>query len=230
MDRKILHVEDDWSNRQLVEEALRPEGYVVKSVGTVRDAVASLAREVFDLVLLDVMLPDGDGFSLCREIRKKTSIPIVMMTARSELDDVVAGLDVGADDYIVKPFHVRTLIARVRAQLRRSTELNLPASERPIVIGELTIDPGVRDAIVGGSPARLTPKEFELLYYLGKQRGRAASKDTVTYQIWGDEEDRSEKILAVYIRHLREKIEPNPETPRYLHTIRGFGYRLADEP
>ena len=230
MNRKILLVEDELRNRLLVEEALRPDGYVVKSVGTVRDATVMLARESFDLVLLDVMLPDGDGFTLCRDIRQKSRVPIIMMTAKADASDVVAGLELGADDYIVKPFHVKTAVARVRAQLRRATELNSPSVEdNAIVTGDLKIDPAVRDALVGGVPARLTPKEFDLLYFLGQRKGRAVSKDALIQHLWGDEEDRSERILAVYVRHLREKIESEPETPRYLHTLRGFGYRLADD-
>lgn len=229
MTRKILLVEDELRNRHLVEEALRPDGYIVNSVGTVRDAMTAFARDQFDLVLLDVMLPDGDGFALCREIRQRSRVPIIMMTAKADASDVVAGLELGADDYIVKPFHVRTAVARIRAQLRRATEFNAPADEQAIRIGELTIDPALRDAVVQGVPARLTPKEFELLQLLAHQKGRAVSKDTLIQQLWDDDAERSDSILAVYVRHLREKIEPAPEAPRYLHTIRGYGYRLADD-
>jgi DNA-binding response OmpR family regulator len=231
MTRKILLVEDELRNRLLVEEALRPDGYIVHSVGSVRDALLAFARDTFDLVLLDVMLPDGDGFSLCREIRQKSHVPIIMMTAKADASDVVAGLELGADDYIVKPFHVRTAVARVRAQLRRATELNSPVEEdAAITTGALKIDPAVRDALVDGVPARLTPKEFDLLYFLGTRKGRAVSKDALIQHLWGDDEDRSERILAVYVRHLREKIESEPESPRYLQTLRGFGYRLSDDP
>jgi len=230
MSQKILLVEDEFRNRQLVEEALHPEGYLVKSVGTVRDAKASLAREAFDLILLDVNLPDGDGFALCRDIRQQLNTPIIMMTARGDTSDVVAGLELGADDYIVKPFHVRTAVARIRAQLRRATELSGPPGEHAITIGEITIDPASRDARVNGSPAHLTQKEFQLLWFLAARRGRAVRKDSILHEVWGDEEERSDKLLAVYVRHLREKIEEQPENPRYLHTLRGFGYRLADEP
>jgi DNA-binding response OmpR family regulator len=231
MSQKILLVEDELRNRQLVEEALHPEGYVVKSVGTVRDAKSSLARETFDLILLDVNLPDGDGFALCRDIRRQQNTPIIMMTARGDTSDIVAGLELGADDYIVKPFHVKTAVARIRAQLRRANELSASApGEQAITVGEIIIDPATRDARINGTPAHLTQKEFQLLWFLAARRGRAVKKDSILHEVWGEEEERSDKLLAVYVRHLREKIEEQPENPRYLHTLRGFGYRLADEP
>lgn len=229
MNRKILLVEDELLNRKLVEEVLRPEGFDVRSVGTVRDALAEFGRDKFDLVLLDLVLPDGDGFSLCRAIRQKNRVPIVMMSSRSDASDVVAGLELGADDYIVKPFHPRTAVARIRAQLRRATELNAPIEEPAIAVGELTIDGGVRDALVNGVSAHLTPKEFELLKFLAERKGRAVAKEALVQHLWGEDEDRSDRILAVYVRHLREKIEAAPDAPRYLHTVRGYGYRLADE-
>jgi DNA-binding response OmpR family regulator len=229
MGRKILLVEDELINRKLVEEVLRPEGFDVRSVGTVRDAVGEFAREQYDLILLDLVLPDGDGFSFCRSIRQKSRVPIIMMSSRSDASDVVAGLELGADDYIVKPFHPRTAVARIRAQLRRATELNTPFEEASIAVGDLMIDGAVRDAVIHGNPVRLTPKEFELLMFLAERKGRAVAKEALVQHLWGEDEDRSDRILAVYVRHLREKIEPKPDTPRYIHTVRGFGYRLADD-
>lgn len=231
MSRKILVVEDELVNRRLVEETLRPEGFLVKSVGTVRDAIGELNRDHFDLVILDLILPDGDGFALCRTIRQKSAVPIIMMSSRSDASDVVAGLELGADDYIVKPIHPRTAVARVRAHLRRATELNAQGEEQlsSIAVGSLTVDLGMRDVVVGGTPAHLTPKEFELVHFLAQRKGRAVSKDAIIHHLWGEDEDRSDRILAVYVRHVREKIEREPESPRYLHTLRGYGYRLADE-
>lgn len=229
MIRKILLVEDELLNRKLVEEMLRSEGFDVRSVGSVRDALVEFTREKFDLILLDLVLPDGDGFTICRQVREKSAVPIIMMSSRSDASDVVAGLELGADDYIVKPLHPQTAVARIRAQLRRATLLNTPGAERAIVIGELTVDDSLRDARVAGSAARLTPKEFELLRFLAERKGRAVAKEALVQHLWGDEQERSDRILAVYVRHLREKIEPEPDTPRYLHTVRGFGYRLADD-
>jgi DNA-binding response OmpR family regulator len=189
-------------------------------------ARAAIAREPYDLYLLDIVLPDGNGLEMCAIIRQRSQNPIIILTVKGDLHDVVEGLEAGADDYVSKPFRMQEVAARVRAQLRRSQRKD-DAREAAIRVGELVIDRDLRDAVLHGKAVRLSPREFEILELLATRDGRSASRETIIESIWGEQEDLSEKILAVYVRRLRLKIEENPEQPRYLHTVRGFGYRLA---
>jgi len=224
---RIFVLDDDSLTRRIVEAALTKESFVVHGYGTKAHGVAAAQRDPYDLYLLDVMLPDGDGVDVCRLLRTRTAAPIVMLTSRGDLDDVVVGLEAGADDYIVKPFRVGELVARVRAQLRRAGELNRDRQPDDVLrLGDLSVDRAIRDATVRGERARLSQREFEVLDYLALRHGRNVARDVLMEAVWGSTEEISEKILAVYIRRLRCKIEVDPEAPRHLQTVRGFGYRL----
>jgi DNA-binding response OmpR family regulator len=226
MARRVLVVEDDPVSLHLLKRLLEIENQQVTTASGYHEALRLIEAESFDLFLLDLTLEDGDGLDLCRRIRMRSQTPIMIITSRGESADVVAGLDLGADDYVVKPFNIDVLTARIRAQLRRAPDLRRGEAGEKIRIGQLLIDDGLRDAIVEGSLAGLTNKEFELLMLLARRHGRAIAKEEILDHLF-EGEVRSEKILAVYIRRLRLKIELDPDTPAYLHTVRGFGYRLG---
>jgi len=224
----VLVLDDDSIARRLLETALAKDGFSVQSYGTIAHARAAIAREPFDLYLLDLVLPDGSGLDVCTLIRQRSSGPIMMLTVKGDLSDIVRGLEAGADDYVVKPFRMPEVMARVRAQLRRA-QRDASGSDVAVRVGDVIVDRGLRDALVRGAAVHLSPREFEVLDFLASRVGKNASRGEIIDAIWGDEEDLSEKILAVYVRRLRCKIEDDPDAPQYLHTARGFGYRLSDE-
>jgi DNA-binding response OmpR family regulator len=226
---RILVLDDDSMSRRLLEAALTGEGLAVETFGTLAHASAAALRQPYDLYLLDIVLPDGDGLDLCLQTRQRTQNPIVMLTVKGDLSDVVRGLEMGADDYIVKPFRMPEVVARVRAQLRRTQER---IAVRPMVIraGNIVVDHDTRDASVDGKPARLSPREFEIIDLLAQRLGRNVSRDAIIEMVWSERDDMSEKILAVYVRRLRCKLESDPDNPRYIHTVRGYGYRLGSAP
>ena len=223
---RILVVEDELLTRRMLQELLRAEGMEAMTVGSVAEAVAEVERRRYDLVLLDLLLPDGDGLDACRRIRARHAMPIVIVSTRRELDDRVAGLDTGADDYIIKPFEPREVVARVRAQLRRAQERGRKDGAGVIHAGRLIVDPSRRDAVVDGRPAGLTAKEFELVQLLAARAGRAVARDVLIERLWSEDELASDKNVAVYIRRIRQKIERDPENPEILVTVRGYGYRI----
>jgi DNA-binding response OmpR family regulator len=225
MPAAILVVEDDLLTRRLLQEILEREGWGVSTAGTVAEALAEVGRRGLDLVLLDMVLPDGDGLTVLRRIRERYHMPVVILSTRREIEDRVAGLDTGADDYIGKPFEPRELVARVRAHLRREQQNG--ESDGVIHIGHVAIDTALRDAVVDGKPAGLTRKEFQLLHLLATRRGRAVSREFLMEQLWAEEELASEKNVAVYVRRLRSKIERDPDAPEIVLTVRGFGYRAG---
>jgi len=182
------------------------------------------------MAVLDISLPDFDGITLCRRLRATHHFPILMLTARTDAMDKVIGLEVGADDYLTKPFDAAELVARVRAHLRRLREYGRPAtpaaaSERTVFEG-LVVDHDIRDAIVDGRPAHLTKREFELLAHLAANAGRVVTRDSLFAHNWGFEIEFSSNSLDVHIYRLRKKIEADPDHPRYIHTLRGYGYKL----
>jgi two-component system alkaline phosphatase synthesis response regulator PhoP len=229
MPRRVLIVEDDAVSRQLLKRLVEIEGDAAETASGYYEALELIDRQPYDLILLDLTLEDGDGLDLCRHIRARHRTPVMIITSRGASADVVAGLELGADDYVVKPFNIEVLTARIRAQLRRASETRRGNAVDQIRIGRLVIDNGLRDAIVEGSPAGLTNKEFELLMLLARRLGRAVAKEEILDHLF-EGEVRSEKILAVYIRRLRQKIEADPDNPTTLHTVRGFGYRLGSTP
>lgn len=190
--------------------------------------MAEVSRHDFALILLDILLPDGDGLSCCRQIRLRHQTPIIFLSTKRELADRVAGLEIGGDDYIGKPFEPAEVVARVRAQLRRS-ELSRHGPGETIHVGRLTVDAGLQDAVVDGHPAGLTQKEFRLVHLLAMRAGRAVSREYLIDQIWSADELASDKNVAVYIRRIRLKIERDPNQPEILLTVRGFGYKIAQQ-
>jgi len=226
---RILLVDDELSVQKLLTYPLRKEGYDVIPALDGREALDRLREDNFDLVVLDVMLPRMDGFDVCRAIRSRSTVPIIMLTAKTEETDKVHGLELGADDYITKPFSVREFRSRVKAVLRRAALSQQEAQfEEPIDAGDLQIDFEKRSVIVRGEPAQLTYVEFEILAALARAPGRVFSRTMLLERVWGDAAYRDPRTIDVHIRHLREKLEAEPKTPELILTVRGVGYRFRD--
>ncbi|HET8773163.1 MAG TPA: response regulator transcription factor [Thermoanaerobaculia bacterium] len=228
MPPAILVVEDELLVRRTLQDLLQAEGFAVTTAGTMTEALGEVNRRAYDLILLDLILPDGDGIECCGRIRERHRMPIVILSTRRQLEDRVAGLETGADDYIVKPFEPAEVVARVRAQLRRAQKLSSSDGRDVIRAGRLTIDPSLQDALVDDRAAGLTQKEFQLVQLLAQRAGKAVSRDFLVDHLWGDDELGSDKNVAVYIRRIRQKLERDPDAPEILLTVRGFGYRLAN--
>jgi DNA-binding response OmpR family regulator len=240
MAYRILLVEDDPALRETVEYNLRNQGYEVLTAADGHRALDLARREGPDLMLLDVMLPGIDGFEVCRLLRRESSLPILMLTARSDEVDRVVGLEMGADDYLTKPFSMRELMARVKALLRRveltreemtARQEEVQAEEatsraETLTFGDLAIDRGRREVRLAGRPIRLKPKEFDLLLYLARNEGIALSRDLLLERVWGWTFDGNSRTVDVHVRWLREKIEPDPAEPTRIVTVRGIGYRF----
>jgi DNA-binding response OmpR family regulator len=227
---RILLVDDERSVQTLLAYPLLKDGYEVISAHDGREALERFAQQRFDLVVLDIMLPKLDGIEVCRRLRSRSQVPIIMLTAKDDEVDKVLGLEVGADDYITKPFSVREFRSRVRAALRRSEMLRARGvGDAPIAAGELEVDFERREVRVRGEPVRLTYVEFEILAALASAPGRVLTRDLLLERIWGDSAYRDPRTIDVHIRHLREKVEPDPHLPEYLLTVRGVGYRFRDE-
>ena len=227
---RILLVDDEQSVQTLLAYPLRKDGYEVVSALDGRAALDRFAEQRFDLVVLDIMLPKLDGIEVCRRLRSRSQVPIIMLTAKDDEVDKVLGLEMGADDYITKPFSVREFRSRVRAALRRSEMLRGRAGgEEPIVSGDLAIDFERRTVTVRGEDIRLTYVEFEILSTLAGSPGRVMTRETLLEHVWGDSAYRDPRTIDVHIRHLREKIETDAREPEYLFTVRGVGYRFRDE-
>jgi DNA-binding response OmpR family regulator len=228
---RILLVDDEQSIQTLLSYPLRKEGYHVTSALDGNEALQRFDEGRFDLVVLDLMLPRRDGVEVCRELRSRSQVPIIMLTAKGSESDKVAGLEVGADDYITKPFSMREFRSRVKAALRRSRMINAPAESgdtEPIVHGDLTIDFDRRLVTLAGAEIRVTYVEFEILGALARSPGRVLSRETLLEHVWGDSEYRDPRTVDVHIRHLREKIERDPKEPEFLFTVRGVGYRFVE--
>lgn len=228
MSGKLLLVDDDRFVLNPLARLLGLHGYHCTAAVTGEEALRLLDTEGFDLLILDIGLPDMDGVTVCRRVRARHNLPIMMLTARDASADKIIGLEVGADDYVTKPFDPQEVVARVRAHLRRSSEYDCPlADENKIVVGGLIVDLDLHDAVVRGGPAHLTAREFELLHLLARNRERALSRDYIFEQVWGYDAELGVKALAVCVRRLRCKIEADPDRPHYLHTVRGYGYKLS---
>ena len=222
-------VDDEQSVQKLLAYPLRKEGYDVVSALDGREALSRLRDGDFDLVVLDVMLPKVDGFDVCRQIRARSTVPIIMLTAKAEEIDKVLGLELGADDYITKPFSVREFRSRVKAVLRRAELARDDDSlEEPIEEGDLRVDFEKRQVEVRGEPVRLTYVEFEILAGLARSPGRVFSRTMLLERGWGDSAYRDPRTVDVHIRHLREKLEQDPRHPELIFTVRGVGYRFRD--
>jgi DNA-binding response OmpR family regulator len=226
---RILLVDDELSVQKLLTYPLRKEGYDVVPALDGREALDRLREDNFDLVVLDVMLPRMDGFDVCRAIRSRSTVPIIMLTAKTEETDKVLGLELGADDYITKPFSIREFSSRVKAVLRRAAfGQHETQFEEPIDAGDLQIDFEKRSVVVRGEPAQLTYVEFEILAALARAPGRVFSRTMLLERVWGDAAYRDPRTIDVHIRHLREKLEAEPKTPELILTVRGVGYRFRD--
>ena len=229
---RILLVDDEQSTQTLLSFPLRKDGYEVVQATDGREALARFGETAFDLVVLDVMLPRIDGLEVCRRMRARSSVPIIMLTAKAEEIDKVLGLELGADDYITKPFSLREFRSRVRAALRRagmSREHEPDGDEQPLHVHELAIDPAKRAVRLRDQSVELTFVEFEILNALARSPGRVYTRDMLLTRIWGDSAYRDPRTIDVHIRHLREKLETDPKEPEYLFTVRGVGYRFRDE-
>ena len=220
---RILTVEDDERIRTAVSLALEEEGWEVKETANGEDALVAFARDPSDVVLIDIMLPGIDGFEVCRRIRRLGDVPIVMVTARSDSHDVVAGLEAGADDYLRKPFDPKELSARVRALLRRSRPSESPAQ---MVVGQLEVIPDEGVVRLAGDEVHLTRTEFRLLVEFASSPGKVMSREDLLERVWARDYFDDERLVDVHVRRLRTKIEPDPANPRYVVTVRGMGYKL----
>jgi DNA-binding response OmpR family regulator len=221
--------DDELSVQKLLTYPLRKEGYDVVPALDGREALDRLREDSYDLVVLDVMLPRVDGFDVCRQIRSRSTVPIIMLTAKTEELDKVLGLELGADDYITKPFSVREFRSRVKAVLRRAALTQADDGfEEPIHAGDLLIDFERRQVEVRSAPVRLTYVEFEVLAALARNPGRVFSRTMLLERVWGDSSYRDPRTIDVHIRHLREKLEREPKHPELILTVRGVGYRFRD--
>jgi two-component system, OmpR family, response regulator VicR len=223
----ILFVEDDATIAMGVEYSLKQDGFQVSLADCLADARDLLKRNPYDLVLLDLGLPDGSGYELCKEIRAAGDTPIIILSARDEETSVVLGLDLGADDYLTKPFRLRELISRMNAVLRRRAPVE--ASDRPLTCGDVTVITQQAKVYKNGNEVLLTALEYRLLLALFANQGRVLTRAQILSQIWDVDEDYvNDNTLTVYVKRLREKLEDDPQTPTLIQTVRGLGYKVGD--
>jgi DNA-binding response OmpR family regulator len=227
---RILLVDDEQAVQKLLAFPLHQEGYEVIAATTGQEALDRFRENEFDLVVLDIMLPQVDGFEVCRQLRAKSSVPIIMLTAKADEFDKVLGLELGADDYITKPFSMREFRSRVKAVLRRAdlSRNGDDAGSDPLDQGDIRIDFDKRSVEIRGEPVRLTYVEFEILAILARAPGRVFSRTMLLERLWGDASYRDPRTIDVHIRHLREKIEVDAKNPDFLFTVRGVGYHFRD--
>ena len=230
--QRILIVDDDANIAELISLYLMKECYETMIVGDGEEALKRFPEFKPNLVLLDLMLPGMDGYQVCRELRQRSSVPIIILSAKGEVFDKVLGLELGADDYMIKPFDSKELVARVKSQLRRYTQLgNLNQQEQDQVYkcGGLQINDDNKEVTVDGEPIKLTPIEYNILLLLVKNAGKVFSIDEIYEQIWNEEAIGADNTVAVHIRHIREKIEINPREPKYLKVVWGVGYKIEKQ-
>lgn len=224
MALRVLCIDDDVRLFELLASYLAPNGVALTHAADGAKGLAALEEGVFDAVLLDVMMPGTDGLEVCRRIRQRSRVPVIMLTARGDEADRVVGLELGADDYVPKPFSPRELLARLRAVLRRSQ----PSTVEPeIVIGDVAIDVGARRVRVGSSPADLTGLEFDILVALARRPGRVVPRETLLEEAGRHDVTVSDRTVDVHVSHLRRKLGDDPKSPRLIKTVRGVGYVLA---
>lgn len=224
---RILLVDDEPLITDSLTYSLRREGYEVKGVGDGPSALEEAEKFEPDLIVLDIMLPGMSGLEVCRRLRTHSTTPVIMLTARGEEIDRVLGLEVGADDYLAKPFSFRELLARIRSILRRVELDKQTAQIQAMTVGNLTLDPVSRRVYKGEQELQLSAREFDLLSDLMKNAGRALSREELLADVWGDDWIGDPRTLDVHVRWLRLKVEEDPASPRYIQTVRGHGYRFA---
>ncbi|GFP76549.1 VanR-ABDEGLN family response regulator transcription factor [Clostridium fungisolvens] len=230
MKINILVVDDEQSIADLIEVYLKNEGFIIYKFYNGEDALKCVQSEQLQLAILDVMLPDIDGFTLCQKIRENHNFPVIMLTAKEEEIDKITGLTLGADDYITKPFRPLELVARVKAQLRRFTKYNSgepKQQENFIAFSGLVLDMDTRECTLNEKKLSLTPTEFSILWVLCSNRGRVVSSEELFHEVWGDKYfTNSNNTVMVHVRHLREKMHDSAEHPKYIKTVWGVGYKI----
>ena len=229
MSDKVLIVEDDANLLETIRYNLRKEGYGVIAAGDGEQALDAARKEKPDLLILDIMLPRLNGFEVCRILRQETTIPILMLTAKADETDKIVGLEIGADDYMTKPFSMRELMARARAMLRRTKMVEKPPTPELIKIGVLEVDTARHQVSLAGVVLELSPKEFDLLAFLAKNKGLVFTRVRLLDKVWGYDFTGDTRTVDVHIRWLRQKIETDPAHPQYLVTVRGTGYKLEGQ-
>lgn len=227
MSVRILVADDDPDITEIISFSLRRHGYSVLTARNGQEALELAQRDRPDVVILDVMMPRIDGFEVCRRLRLASRMPIIMLTAKDEENDKVFGLDVGADDYLTKPFSHKELLARIRAVVRRAQGDNSATTPPVLKVGRLVLDTSRHEVVRGGQQVDLTPTEFQLLRCLMVNQDRVVSHDSLLSYAWGANFDGETEMLKVHIRHLREKLEHDPSAPDLIVTVRGVGYRLV---
>jgi two-component system response regulator MtrA len=226
--RHILVADDDLSITTLIEKALEDPHYQIAVAKDGMEAIQAFEKGQFDIVILDVMMPYVDGFQVCKHIRERSDVPIIILTARGGTEDVVHGFELGADDYITKPFKVVELVARVEAILRRVEGHHRRKAPPVVRVGDLEIDEPRHRVVVRGEEVNLTPMEFELLYFLAANAGQVFDRDTLYREVWHYEHAGETNLVDVCVRRLREKVELTPSRPRNIITVRGVGYKFAE--
>jgi two-component system response regulator MtrA len=226
MDERVLLVEDDPSIREVADLGLSQAGFRVTTSGDGRDGLIQFRNQSFDLVVLDIMLPELDGYEVCRQIRSQSRVPIIMLSAKSDTVDVVVGLELGADDYVTKPFELPELVARARAAVRRGAAL----PEDPVLTrDDLEIDPAAFIARKGGEELTLTVTEFKLLFELARRPGQVFTRELLLERVWNYEYLGDSRLVDVAVQRLRAKVEDDPKEPKHIKTVRGVGYRFDVE-
>ncbi len=224
---EILVVDDERPIAEAVAYNLRKEGYEPLIAGDAEQAMSEFRSRSPALIILDIMLPSASGFEVCRRIRRTSDVPIIMLTARADETDRVVGLELGADDYVVKPFSMRELMARVKSHLRRRREAGEAAADEPVSCGDIHVDPARREVLVGERAVELARLEFDLLHFLIRHPGRVFDRAALPDRVWGADAYVGERTVDVHVRWIREKIEDDPGNPRRLLTVRGVGYKLV---
>ncbi len=230
MKKRILIIEDDSDLAGITEDLLRSYGYEIRWAKDCESAFDMLIHEQFQLLLVDINLPDGSGFDVCRELRRVSKVPVIFASARTGEEDKIKGLDMGGDDYLAKPYSLRELLARVNALMRRTYG---EEKEAPVYrFGTVCVDTGMRTAVRSGEEIRLALREFDLLAYLCAHPNRTLRKEELLHEVWGAFSEAETATVAVHIRWLREKLEEDPSSPRYIKTVWGVGYRfdMTDKP
>jgi DNA-binding response OmpR family regulator len=226
--KRILIVDDESAILQTLRFNLERNGYAVATAGDGRTAIALAASERPDLIIMDIMLPVLDGIEACKEIRKTSGVPIIMLTARDQEIDKVLALELGADDYVTKPFSLHEFLARVKARLRRQVGPDGSSRSEAIAVGEIVLDPSRQSLTVSGRAVALAPKEFSLLHVLMENRGRVVTRQTLLDKVWGYDFEGEHQTISVHVRWLREKIEIDPNNPQHIITVRSRGYMFKE--